>query len=226
MSSSKSNQASNKRTAHQSSHNPFARALAEIEKQARQEGLSSSRLGDNLSSPTSIFDASQNRKSGQADVDSHKELSNFEELRKEQASKLKYERMLRRQHQEINSLETVDYQKIKERDGARINEVRIELKKLAEELSKFYQEVDITLTQEVVSTGVGAIYHDNFFAKLKEFIIMLRQRVSSARTWAKQAKAKQRKRSSRFSTGLDFSSNEAKAAHDVFHHERSSSYGA
>jgi hypothetical protein len=226
MSSSKSSQASTKRTAHQSSHNPFARALAEIEKQAGQEDFSSSDKFDNVSSPTSIFDASQNKKSGHVDTDSDKELLNFDKLGKTQAEKVKYEQMRRKRHQEINPLETVDYQRIKERDNARINEVRIELKKLAEELSKFYQEVDITLTQEVVATGVGAIYHDNFFAKLKELIMMLRQRVSSARTWARQAKAKQRKRASRFSTGLDFNSNEAKAAHDVFHHERSSAYGA
>jgi len=50
----------------------------------------------------------------------------------------------------------------------------------------------------------------------------LRQHVRSARTWAKQMKAKKKKRGVR--QGLDFGNNEAKATHDMLHHERSNAY--
>jgi hypothetical protein len=148
---------------------------------------------------------------------------NLEQLQQEKEEELKKKQMREKLHRMVNPVEQNEiFSAKKERSKARIEEVRKELKKLAAEIAKFYKEVDVTLTQEVASPGMEGTYHQNFFEKLKQWIQMLRQKVRSARTWAKQMKQKKKKKKRHI--GLNFKANEAKATHDMLHHERSNAY--
>jgi hypothetical protein len=148
---------------------------------------------------------------------------NFEALQKQKEAELKHRQMREKLHKMVNPVEQTDiFNAREEQRKKQINEVRQELKKLAAEIAMFYKEIDVTLTQDVASTGISGAYHQNFFDKLRQVIMMLRQKIRSARTWAKQMKAKKNKRNVR--QGLDFSNNEAKATHDMLHHERSNAY--
>lgn len=197
--------------------NSFARALAEAEKRSGSSkkslaGHSRGRISD---SEQSIFNADSVQQ-----ADQEKKL---QQLQKEKEEELKKRQMREKLHKMVNPVEQSEiFNAREEQRQQQIEEVRKELKKLALEIAKFYQEVDVTLTQEVVSPGMEGTYHQNFFEKLKQFIIMLRQRVRSARTWARQMKAKKKKKGPRM--GLDFGGNEAKATHDMLHHERSNAY--
>lgn len=128
-------------------------------------------------------------------------------------------------HKKVNPVEQTEiFNAREERVKKEIDKVRKELRELAAEIAMFYKEVDITLQQNVASPGQTGTYHLNFFQKLRQFIIFLKQKVHSARSWAKQMKAKQRKKKRTVRQGLDFGANEAKASHDMLHHERSNAY--
>ena len=176
----------------------------------------------NISPDLSLGDANQGQTLFDADQPNFQK-QNFEALQKQKKVELKHHQMREKLHKMVNPVEQTDiFNAREEQRKKQINEVRQELKKLAEEITMFYKEIDVTLTQNVASTGISGAYHQNFFDKLRQIIIMLRQRVRSARTWAKQMKAKKKKRGVR--QGLDFNNNEAKATHDMLHHERSSAY--
>lgn len=216
----KSNNTSNN-SQKSASANPFARALAESEKRSLSKGsnLPTGNMADklsglnhdnlNLNNPNnSLFNSEQ-----------------YQRQQEQAQEELKKKQMREKLHRMINPVEQTDiYSAQEEKRKKEINEVRKELKALAEEIAKFYSEVDIALTQDVVSPGQSGTYHQNFFEKLKEFIRMLRQRVSSARTWARQAKMKKKKKYK--GKGLDFANQEAKSTHDMLHHERSNAFGA
>ncbi|KUK79711.1 MAG: hypothetical protein XD95_0182 [Microgenomates bacterium 39_7] len=211
----KSNSTSNSKSQGNASVNPFARALAESEKRTLSNATNSTNNGgansfdtDNQISENSLFNADQHQQ----------QLTEQQEILKKQQMRDKLHRM-------VNPVEQTDIFNAREEQRKKeINEVREELKALAQEIAMFYKEVDITLTQTVVSPGQSGVYHQNFFTKLKEFIQMLREQVNSARTWARQAQMKKKKR--RYKHGLDFSGEEAKSSHDMLHHERSNAFGA
>ena len=191
-------------------NNMFARALAETEKRsASNSGNSSFLKKDSSKTSQTLFG-----KDNQNFLEKKQQELKEEQKRKELREKL---------HKKVNPVEQTDiFDARKEQVQKEIEDIRKELKSLAKEISKFYAEVDLTLDQNVADPGMKGTYHINFFQKLKQFIILLRQKVHSARTWAKQMKAKKKKRSVR--QGLDFGGNEAKATHDMLHHERSNAY--
>lgn len=215
--------------------NPFAKALAETEQRASANTGSSAGLNqpDSNLFPPSVFsqanlDSLANSNEPNLWDDRSSSVFDADQQRQEmehQQQELKRQQMRDKLHRMINPVEQTDiFSATEEKRKKEINEVREELKKLAQEIAQFYKEIDITLTQDVVSPGQTGVYHQSFFAKLKEFIQMLRQRISSARTWARQAQIKQRKKKYRY--GLDFSNQEAKSVHDMLHHERSNALGA
>jgi vacuolar-type H+-ATPase subunit I/STV1 len=209
-------QGTSQRNSNQSQYNPFARALAEAEKRSAGQKKSP----NNSAVDNSVANSEQNLFNAQHYLNQNK---NLEQLKQQQEQELKKRQMREKLHKMVNPVEQSEIFSAKEAQRKKeIEEIRKELKKLAEEIAKFYQEVDITLTQNVASPGQEGTYHQNFFKKLKEFIIMLRQQVRSARTWARQMQAKQKKRGPRI--GLNFKGNEAKATHDMLHHERSNAY--
>lgn len=205
--------------------NPFARALAETEQ--RRSQTASSSPNNNIDSQN-LFDSSTSNSLSSGLTSQDNSIFNGNEYQKQleqQQEDLKKKQMREKLHRMINPVEQTDIFSAREEKRKKdINKVREDLKALAEEIAKFYKEIDITLTQDVVSPGQSGVYHENFFEKLRQFIQMIRQRVKSARTWAQQAKRKQQKKRHKF--GLDFANQEAKSAHDMMHHERSNAFGA
>lgn len=235
----KSSSTSGRQSSQGQQANPFARALAEAEKQSALNkaagrgglgGLNQDKALDQFNEQSWATQLNPNTLSNLApgtNRPNNLPLSpdQLKLQQEEQAKEAKRKQMRDKLHRMVNPVEQTDiYNAREERRKKEINEVRMELKKLAEEIAQFYKEVDIAVTQDVVSPGQTGVYHDNFFTKLKEFIQMLRQRISSARTWARQARLKKKKRKYRY--GLDFANQEAKSTHDMLHHERSNAFGA
>ncbi|MEA2056867.1 MAG: DUF5660 family protein [Patescibacteria group bacterium] len=142
---------------------------------------------------------------------------------KQKEQEFKKRQLRERLHKKVNPVEQTDiFNQRKENVKREIEQIRIELEKLSKEIAKFHKEVDITLQKRTPDPGMEGTYYKNFFEKLKAFIILLRQRVRSARTWVRQAQIKKKKR--KYRRGLDFGGNEAKASHDMLHHERYNAY--
>jgi len=233
----KSNQTNTGRAKQGYQNNPFAKALAEVEKRGPQAGSNSfagldqsqslynSALANNLSNNLDQGSIDQNSLNPLSQDGSIFNSANQQKQLEQQQETLKKQQMREKLHRMINPVEQTDIFSAREEKRKKdINKIREELKALAEEIAKFYKEIDITLTQDVVSPGQSGVYHENFFEKLREFIRMLRQRISSARTWARQAQRKKKKK--KYRIGLDFSNQEAKSTHDMLHHERSNAFGA
>ena len=88
------------------------------------------------------------------------------------------------------------------------------------------QEVELAVMEEIASPGLTGKYYLNFFRNLRSFIMLLRQKVKSARTWATQFHAKQKKKS-KGSAGLKIGGaghEQTKTVFDMMHHERSTVY--
>lgn len=166
--------------------NPFAKALAEQEKQAygkNPDPNSNNPLGEALAR-TGASGLNQDLNSPETIAQTQEDLE----------KKQKKELLRKKLHDQVNPVDQIDVFNAREqRVKQEIEKVRRELKLLAQEIAKLHHEVDIVVTQEIVNPGQEGQYYLNFFAQLRKFIMMLRQKVHSARTWAKQMQAKKRK---------------------------------
>lgn len=223
----KSNQAISSKKPNSSQQNSFARALAELEKNSSSQAPKDNKEFTNNSND--IFNADQKQRSGQLPIGQNSEENRspentnmFQEMMRDEAEK---KRKNLERHREVNPVNLHEvYNRRAEQNTEKINQVRKELAKLMADMSALNKEVGLAVSQDVVSVGLSGAYHENFFEKLRQVIIMLRQKVGSARTWARQQRMKQARKNKKY--GLDFSGNEAKSVHDSFHHERSMSFGA
>jgi hypothetical protein len=163
--------------------NPFARALAEAKgSQGQSQSDSVSPSGSMLTESSTPDPWAEQR------------------LMEEQREKQKQNALHQKLHREINPVEMHDVFVAQEQQVAnQIKEIKHELKLLDAEIKGFDKEVELTLETNVVSPSQGK-YYFTFFQKLKEFIILLRQRVHSARTWAQQA---QKKKSRKIQAGME-----------------------
>ena len=192
------------------SSNPFARALAEAEKQTTP--ADNSLLGN-----TNLDKRSPNQRS-QA------------ESLKQQQEKAAKERLRRQLHDRINPVNAKDvFVAQKEQVKKEMEQLRYELRQLSLEINKFHKEIDVTLMARVVDPGVNGSYFRNFFQKLRYWIMLFRQQIRSAHTWATQfsSKSNKKKRAQR-AAGIvvEGSSHEqTKSIFDTMHHERSNAYG-
>lgn len=167
--------------------NPFAQALAEREKSNYGSIPSNQALKHPLNEAfarTGGQGFNQNSNSPEAIAKTQKELK----------AKQKGEILRQKLHDQINPVDQIDVFNAREQQVKKeIEQVRKELKLLTGEIAKLNKEVDIAVTQEVVNPGQEGQYYLNFFAQLRRFIMMLRAKVKSARTWAKQMRAKKKK---------------------------------
>jgi len=197
----------------QGSANPFARALAEVEKTSG---------GNQPNSLTESFDTlPENLTENNLSPDLLKKQQ--EEKQKE----LLKQRRRKELHDRVNPVDAKDVFKAREIQVKKeIDRLRQELKALAQEVKDFHKEVEVTLMTNVGSPGDGS-YYLNFFQKLRAFIMLLRQKIRSARTWATQVNNKKRKKKSK-RPGLEIGGAKHEKTSTVFemmHHERSNSYG-
>ncbi|GEM_PF-556020 len=223
-----SNRATSQRYSHNSPQDLFARALAELEKNSsgqkakKNKPLQTHKAGE-------IFNADQLKNSGQVSVGQSLDQDQPNQAKNLFREMIKSENENRKRgvarHQEANPISEHKVFDLRSKQNTeRINLIRGELDKLMNNMPASHNEVELAVTQDVVAVGLTGSYHENFFEKLKQGIILLRQRAHSARTWAKQERLKQARKRRKY--GLDFADNETKAVHDSFHHERSMSLGA
>ncbi len=211
---------SNSKKKTQSAANPFARALAESEKST----FTNEKPQDEKSN---LFSEALARTGGQIPKE-----NNPENLKKRQAELKKEQKKVelrQKLHDQVNPVDQKDiFNANQERTKKELDEVRKELKILAKEISKFYKEVDIQTTQGITAQGVNGTGLKSYFQKLKAFIILLTQKVKSARTWMQQQQNKQRRMKGRkIRGGLAVGGGkieQGKTVFDMMHHERSTAY--
>jgi hypothetical protein len=208
--------------------NPFARALAETEK-----GLGDNDQRTSLPDQNSLLSQALARTGGHlGDNNPSESMSDPDALRRQQeeaAEKQKKELQRRRLHEQINPVETTAVFNAQEkRVTEELEKTRKELRALLQEVKGLYKDVDIQSFKQVVNPGQEGKYYISFFQQLRIFIMFLRQKVHSARTWAQQMHSKSSKRKNKhFSTGIDFGGQnfeQSKSVFDTMHHERSTSY--
>lgn len=204
----------------QAQANPFARALAETEKSSTDADASSqpdllsqafSQSGANLNS---TFD--NNVYPDQA------------ALLEEQQRKARLEQMRRQRHAEINPVSSNELFSAREAQVKKeIDQLRQELALLAKDVAAFDKEVELTLQTTITHPGQTGSYYLNFFQKLRQFIMLLRQKIQSARTWATTFYGKSAKKRSK-QPGLTIGGQQFQQTttiQDMMHHERSVTYG-
>jgi len=196
---------SNKKPSY-SAGNPFARALAETEQRA---GDNNHAAPDQKNQSTDLF----NR-----------------QIQTERLQQLAKERMRRQLHDRINPVNAKDVFSAREQQVKKeIDQLRYELKLLVKEVAKFHKDIEITLMTPVSKPGETGAYYINFFQKLRQFIMLLRQKIKSASTWANQFTAKsKKKKAKRGSAGIIIEGadhEQTKSIFDTMHHERSNAYG-
>lgn len=204
---------------HQS--NPFAAALAETEQHIGSPTQPTPGLdpfSEALLKSGNSFDAPGQNQFSQQQM--------LEKQRIDLEQKQRHEQLRRRLHEQINPVDLHSVFSARETEVKKEMELlRTEIRKLYAEVHELNKEVDIATIQEVVAPGQTGKYFVNFFQQLRKFIRLWRERVHSARTWARQtqAVAQQKKRGAGFNT---YGYRKTKAVHDTMHHERSYAYGA
>ncbi len=182
--------------------NPFARALAEAR---GAQGQSTDTVTNN---------------SGMDNLDPAEQQRKLEETQKR-------ERLRQQLHKQVNPVEARDVFNARESQVKKeIDNIRHELKLLSQEVAAFSQEIDMTLMSNVVSPGQEGKYYLSFFQQLRAFIMLLRQKIHSARTWATTMHGKKSKKK-RKGAGLEISGQQYEQTATVFdrmHHERSTVY--
>lgn len=206
--------------------NPFARALAEArggQGSTDQTGLNPNQIPGMDSAAMGGGNGWMNE-AGQPDLIDQQQ--NFEEQQRLQLEKQRKDRLRQQLHREINPVEaTAVYNRKEEQVTKQIEEVRHELKMLVKEVAEFSADVEIAVLQDVVNPGTDGSYYFTFFKKLKEFIILLRKKIHSARTWATAVSSKKKKKKN--APGLEISGKSHEQTATVFdrmHHERSTLY--
>lgn len=204
------------------SQNPFARALAEAEKLASQNngqpGTSSEPGFPGMPNMDGIggFDRFGGQKFDQ------------EALIAEQKAKARKEQLRRQLHEQINPVDSTRVFDARQKQvKEEIDKLRHELKALAQEVAAFHKEIELTLMTEIGSQpGMEGKYYINFFQQLRAFIMLLRQKIKSARTWASAAGQKKKKKMVGAGIVIDGAAHEqTKSVYDMMHHERSNAYG-
>src|SRR5579859_2932930 len=187
-----------------SSVNPFARALAE----ARGNQGQSQTSVDNLSKRSSDMNS-----------------SDLAEQQRQQLEEQRRERLRQQLHRQVNPVEAKDvFSAQEQRVKKEIEELRHELKLLVQEVAAFNQDVEIAVMGNVAQPGTEGKYYFTFFQKLKQFIMLLRQQINSAHTWATTMSAKKKKKGK---MGLEIGGQQYEQTttiYDRMHHERSTVY--
>lgn len=136
--------------------------------------------------------------------------------------------MRARLHEQINPVN--EYQVFAAREKQvkeEIDKLRVELQGLAKDVAVFDKEVELTLMTQVSQPKEGK-YFIAFFQKLRAFIMLLRQKIQSAKPWATVMNGKKSKKHYHAGAGIVIGGNSYEQTKDVFdtmHHERSATYG-
>jgi len=175
------NQSSNKPVA----NNAFARALLESEKNAGETYSNAPNKQDN-----NPFAEALSKTGGQLKNTPQGEFD-FAKQQAELIAQQKKEALRQKLHDQVNPVDTHEiFAAHAKRNLEELQAVRQELKLLVEEVKDLDHEVDLAVTRDVVDPGFDAAGFFNFFHKLREWIMFLREQVHSARTWMNQTAGK------------------------------------
>jgi hypothetical protein len=134
----------------------------------------------------------------------------------EMLTQQKKEALRKKLHDRINPIETHDVFTAQAKENLEeLKATREELKLLAQDIKNLDKEIDLALTREVVDPGTSGIGFFNFFHKLREWIMLLREQVHSAQTWMSQVSGKGKR-----GRGTAFSFKNTKNVHDAMGSEK------
>lgn len=208
--------------------NPLAQALAEQERP-----LSDSQPQAGQSTNNDLFSEALARAGGQFANPNQDNSGQFpgltpeqqqEKLLKEQQKKAERKRL----HDQINPVDSYDVFSAREKQVLeKLEETRREIHKISIELSSMYHEIELAAREEIRSPGGDGAYYTSFLEKLRSFIMLLRQKVKSARSWTQQMNQKKAKQKKKKTPGMEMSGQnheQSKTVFDTMHHERSNAY--
>jgi len=169
---------------------------------------------------------------GQAGFDQYSQAMNQQaeqqRMMEEQRKAQEKAALAKKLHDQINPVHSHDIFSARQEEVARtLNETRQEIKALAREIDKLNRDISLAVDQAIVEPGTDGAYYVSFLQKLRNFIMLLRQKVKSASAWAKQAQSKKAKQKRGKTPGLEIGgqqSEQTKTVFDMMHHERSTTY--
>jgi len=169
--------------------NPFAGSLLENE----QKNTSATQLKKNEEISNPFANALKNSQNNDNYFDNP---DNFHKQQEEALLKQKKEALRKKLHDKVNPVNAYELFSAKEeKSKEELNQVRKELELLIADIKGFNQDIEMVVAQDVVTPGIdGGTYYQNFFFQLRQFIMLLRQKVSSARSWAQQMQVKSQKK--------------------------------
>lgn len=189
--------------------NPFAKALAETE-----SGVFDSVPNQSLN-PFSEALAKTGSSFSDAVAGSGDQSSLLEQQKKEILANQEKELLRKKLHDQVNPVDTTEVFLQEElRTKKALEKIRQELVLLVEDIKQFRAELAIATQQRVVNPGIQGTYHYNFFNQLRNFIVLLRQQVKSARTWLHTSNGKKQK------VATMRGHRATKAVHDMQFHEQ------
>jgi hypothetical protein len=202
--------------------NPFARALAETEQSFNKAPQLDSQNHN-------IFSDALSKTGGNFDFNQPSRSTNYLEQQQQLEKQRKQEMLRRKLHDQVNPVHTTElFNSREKRVKEEIDKLRAELKMLVKEVGQLNKSVEITLMTEVVHPGQSGTYYISFFQQLRSFIVLLRQHVRSANTWATQMHTKgQKKKNRKATTGMSIAGlahEKTSTVQNMQHHERSTAY--
>jgi hypothetical protein len=204
--------------------NPLAQALAETEREKRYSSPQATNTQTNpFSEALARTGANPNSYS---DLVNNTPLFDQQQQQQELIKQQKKEALRKKLHDQVNPVDTRDVFSARERKVKQeIEQIRQELQLLAKDFKKFYQNIDQTLYSQQIDPGIEGTYYTNFFHQLKSFIMLLRQKLNSANTWATQLQAKGKKKRQKQGLMIGGAGHEkTSTVQDMMHHERSTQY--
>lgn len=169
--------------------NPFAGSL--LENEQKNNGFLSAQPEEKTKS--NPFAEALRNNSTQSNLETQKSA------RKQQEELLlaqRKEALRKKLHDKVNPVNTYELFSAKEeKSKEELNQVRKELSLLIADVEGLSQDIEMAVAQDIVMPGLdGGTYYQNFFHQLRQLIMLLRQKVGSARSWAQQMQAKGKKK--------------------------------
>lgn len=178
--------------------NNFAAALSGTKPQGSASKKGPASFAEALSGGSGSMPFHQNNSPDNDIFNQHNETGfsqNSLDFQSEQLKRQEYERKRLELHKKVNPVDQKDIFDAREKaTKKKIESIRKELKVLSSEIKKFHKEIDIVLMGRVTNPGLEGTGDENFYDKLRAFIILMTQRVRSARSWAQQTQKKNNKK--------------------------------
>jgi hypothetical protein len=202
-------------------NNAFARALATEKEQSLNSGSANPTIDS-----SNLFSQALAKTGGNLSPDFMKSINEQDWLSQQKEQKAEQHKEIHRQqrHREINQLDYVEVlNRQKSQDLAEIEQIKVEILNIIEQVKVLADDAHNTLLTQVTDTGERGSYFKVFFANLRNYIMLIRQRVKSGSAWLHQSTQK----SSKAKKGMQIAGRghqKTSTIQNMMHHERNSSY--